>query len=200
MNRSGSYGALFQMDDLAFSYNNNNNNNNCFLYSALPVCNTAQSALQIIITPVIGFINIPALMMCTSSTPWGACWPGAIFRHSQCQINQQISFASYRVPIYTPGSRAAMWIKCLAEGQNCRVVTGIEPGTRWSRVQRTIHYTTAPRLVPKMHCDPKICGTTSILYQPSPFPLPFLLAAHQLSQDILWSMTANAMPLTKYAR
>ena len=30
-----------------------------------------------------------------------------------------ISFTSYRVPIYTPGWRAAMWIKCLAEGQKC---------------------------------------------------------------------------------
>ena len=29
-----------------------------------------------------------------------------------CQIKQQITFASYWVPIYTPGSRAAMWIKC----------------------------------------------------------------------------------------
>ena len=30
---------------------------------------------------------------------------------------------SYRVPIYTPGWRAAMWIKCLAEGQK---VPGID--------------------------------------------------------------------------
>ena len=34
-----------------------------------------------------------------------------------CQIKRQITFASYWVPIYTPGLRAAMWIKCLAEGQ-----------------------------------------------------------------------------------
>ena len=31
-------------------------------------------------------------------------------------IKRQITFASYRVPIYTPGWRAAMWIKCLTEG------------------------------------------------------------------------------------
>ena len=32
-----------------------------------------------------------------------------------------LSFASYRIPIYTPGwIRAVMWIKCLAEGQNAR--------------------------------------------------------------------------------
>ena len=34
------------------------------------------------------------------------------------------TFASYRVPIYTPGWRAAMCIKCLAEGQNCRGTEG----------------------------------------------------------------------------
>ena len=35
------------------------------------------------------------------------------------------STTSYRVPIYTPGSRAAMWINCLAEGQKCRGDGGI---------------------------------------------------------------------------
>ena len=34
----------------------------------------------------------------------------------------------YRVPIYTPGSRAAMWINCLAEGQKCMAMMGFEPG------------------------------------------------------------------------
>ena len=37
---------------------------------------------------------------------------------------QQITFASYRVPIYTPGWRAAMWIKCLAEGQKVPGIDG----------------------------------------------------------------------------
>ena len=31
-----------------------------------------------------------------------------------------ITFASYRVPIYTPGWRVAMRIKCLAKGHKCR--------------------------------------------------------------------------------
>ena len=57
---------------------------------------------------------------------------------------QQITFASYRVPIYTPGWRAAMWIKCLAEGQKVPGIDGIEPGTLWSRVKGSIQYTTAP--------------------------------------------------------
>ena len=35
-------------------------------------------------------------------------------------------FASYQVPIYTPGSRAAMWIKCLAEGQKYRAMVGVK--------------------------------------------------------------------------
>ena len=55
-----------------------------------------------------------------------------------------ISITSYRVPIYTPGWRAAMWIKCLAEGQKCQALTGIEPGTLWSRVKGSLQYTTAP--------------------------------------------------------
>ena len=47
----------------------------------------------------------------------------------QCQFIPQITFASYRVPIYTPGWRAAMWIKCLAEGQK---VPGIDGNRTWN--------------------------------------------------------------------
>ena len=38
-------------------------------------------------------------------------------------IKKQITFEFYQVPIYTPGWRAAMWIKCLAER---RKVPGID--------------------------------------------------------------------------
>ena len=83
-------------------------------------------------------------LQCTISTPKGAFLaelPILAFR----QIHtQHISFTSYRVPIYTPGWRAAMWIKCLAEGQKCQALTGIEPGTLWSRVKGSLQYTTAP--------------------------------------------------------
>ena len=34
-----------------------------------------------------------------------------------------------------------MWIKCLAEGQKCQALTGIEPGTLWSRVKGSLQYT-----------------------------------------------------------
>ena len=66
-----------------------------------------------------------------------------------------------------------MWINCLAEGQNCRAVTGIEPGTRWSRVQRTIHYTTAPPILqstewhwkgPFLNCCFRSCSRHKIFY------------------------------------
>ena len=51
---------------------------------------------------------------CTQSAP--SQLPGEHSRQAlTCQIKRQITFASYRVPIYTPGLRAAMWIKCLAE-------------------------------------------------------------------------------------
>ena len=54
--------------------------------------------------------------------------PSCLSWHSGKYIHN-ISFTSYRVPIYTPGWRAAMWIKCLAEGQKCQALTGIEPAT-----------------------------------------------------------------------
>ena len=55
-----------------------------------------------------------------------------------------IPFASYRVPIYTPGSRAAMWIKCLAEGQKYQATVGIKLRTLSVRVERSHHNTMAP--------------------------------------------------------
>ena len=45
--------------------------------------------------------------------------PSCLYWRSGKYIHN-ISFTSYRVPIYTPGWRAAMWIKCLAEGQSAR--------------------------------------------------------------------------------
>ena len=74
--------------------------------------------------------------------------PSCLLWHSGKYIHN-ISFTSYRVPIYTPGSRAAMWIKCLAEGQKCQALTGIEPATLWSRVKGSLQYTTAP---PRWDC------------------------------------------------
>ena len=104
----------------------NNNNNNRFLYSAFP--NYDQSASQCIITPVIGFRHNSALRVhflhSLGSIPASRSFTGAHNANSTT-----ITFASYQVPIYTPGWRAAMWIKCLAEGQKCRALTGIEPGT-----------------------------------------------------------------------
>ena len=101
-------------------------NNNRFLYSAFP--NYDQSASQCIITPVIGFSHNSALRVhflhSLGSIPASRRFTGAHNANSTT-----ITFASYRVPIYTPGWRAAMWIKCLAEGQKCRALTGIEPGT-----------------------------------------------------------------------
>ena len=49
-----------------------------------------------------------------------------------------IPFASYWVPTYTPGSRAAMWIKCLAEGHKYWVMAGTEPGlSEWEMSAHT---------------------------------------------------------------
>ena len=89
-------------------------NNNWFLYSAFPVWDTTQSALQCIITPG----HWIQFQSCTHSAP--SQLPGEhsgqvpLQGHKWCpnSTNRQIVFTSYRVPIYTPGWRAAMWIKC----------------------------------------------------------------------------------------
>ena len=73
--------------------------------------------------------------------------PGITSGAYTCRIKRQIMFASYRVHIYTPGWRATMRIKSLAEGQKCQAWTGIEPATLWSRVKGSIQYTTAPPYV-----------------------------------------------------
>ena len=64
---------------------------------------------------------------CTFSTPRGAFRPVAVLQARTCQLNHN----SVRIlpgPHLTPGSRAAMWIKCLAEGQKYRAIVGFEPG------------------------------------------------------------------------
>ena len=53
----------------------------------------------------------------------------AAYRGVTCKYIHSISFTSYRVPIFTPGWRAAMWIKCISEGQNCQALMGIEPAS-----------------------------------------------------------------------
>ena len=55
--------CFFQRISNAKLDNNNNNTNNCFLYSAFLVWDNTQSALQCIITPVIGFSINPALIV-----------------------------------------------------------------------------------------------------------------------------------------
>ena len=56
-------------------------------------------------------------LQCTSSTPKGAFLAELPIVACSGKYIHNTSFTSYRVPIYTPGWRAAMWIKCLAEGQ-----------------------------------------------------------------------------------
>ena len=86
------------------------------LYSAFLVRDTTHSALQSLLPPVIGFNINPALIVHLLNSL------GSILA-STCHIKRQITFAFYRVPIYTPGWRAAMWIKCLVEWQKCEALT-----------------------------------------------------------------------------
>ena len=59
--------------------------------------------------------GLPAHKVCTFSTPWGAFQPVAIL---QAPLANQttLAFASYRVPILTPGWRVANVDQCLAKG------------------------------------------------------------------------------------
>ena len=100
------------------SIHNNNNNNNGNFYSAhIYSLECSRRWFTIIITPVTGSsYNTARNNTCTISTPWGAYKPAAMNQAHKLRSFTK-AFASYRVPIYTPGWRAAMWIKCLAEGQ-----------------------------------------------------------------------------------
>ena len=60
---------------------------------------------------------------CTISTPQGAflAWYSSLYNNGAGKfIHNSLSPPTGYPCIYTPGSRAAMWINCLAEGQNCR--------------------------------------------------------------------------------
>ena len=99
-------------------------------------------AQHTIITPVIGY-NFKTALTVHSFHSQGSIPCRAAYRGIQANTYTTLSFISYRVPIYTPGWRAAMWIKCLAEGQKCQALMGIEPATLWSRVKGSLQYTTA---------------------------------------------------------
>ena len=63
--------------------------------------------------PLPGEHSLPGIAACDN----GACK----FKHNHLSHPTG-------VPIYTPGSRAAMWINCLAEGQKCMAIVRFEPG------------------------------------------------------------------------
>ena len=43
--------------------------------------------------------------------------------------NEPVTFPALPVPIYTPGSRGVIMVKCLTQGHNTLTVTGLEPTT-----------------------------------------------------------------------
>ena len=102
----------------------NNYNNNWFLYSAFPI--KIKSASQCIIYYPGHTCRIQN-KFCTHSAlsplPGEHSGKSPFYKHIHAN-STTIPFASYRDPIYTPGSRSAMWIKCLAEGQKYRMTVG----------------------------------------------------------------------------
>ena len=113
------------------------NNNNWFLYSAFPINSYDQSASQCIITPVIGFRNNSAL----SPLPGEHSGQSPFYRRAQCHLYHN-TIRILPGPHLAPGSRAAMWIECLAEGQKYRAKVGFEPGLS---VWQSSGHTTIPR-------------------------------------------------------
>ena len=115
---------LVDIVEIPIDSDNNNNNNNWFLYSAFLVWDTAQSALQCIITPVTGFNINPALKVHLLNS-LGSILARYYFRgaHMPYHATNNVRIL-YRVPIYTPGWRAAMRIKCLDEGYKVPGIDG----------------------------------------------------------------------------
>ena len=119
---------------------NNNNNNNRFLYSAFP--NYDQSASQCIITPVIGFRHNSALKV--------------HFLHSLGSIPASRRFIGAHVPTqpqfrsHPTGSPFNTWVESSnVDKVSCwRTKVPCESGNRTRtlsvRVERSLHYTTAP--------------------------------------------------------
>ena len=101
-------------------------------------------AQHTIITPVVGYNFKTALTVHNIFTHKGAFLAELPIVELQANHIHSISFTSYRVPIYTPWWRAAMWIKWVTEGQMYQALTWIEPATLWSRVKGSLQYTMAP--------------------------------------------------------
>ena len=101
------------------------NNNSCInnAYISIQRGHSGGNILLLRLTPVAGYNFKNALIVhnfhSQGSIPCRAAYHGVTGTYI---LN--ISFASYRVPIYTPGWRAAMWIKCLAEGQKVPGIDG----------------------------------------------------------------------------
>ena len=99
--------------------------------------------LQHIITPVIGYISMPHLYSAQFPLPGEHSLPGIAacdngagkFKHNH------LSHPTGRVLIYTPESRAAMWINCLAEGQKCSGDGEIRTRALSVRVEWILQYT-----------------------------------------------------------
>ena len=118
-----------------------------FLNSAFP--NYDESASQCIITPVIGFRHNSALRVHFLHSLGSIPASRPFYRRAQCQLNHN----SVRIlpgPHLTPGSRAAMWIKCLAEGQKYRATVEYSnlDSQRESRAVTPLYHGTSTLLRP----------------------------------------------------
>ena len=132
-----------------------NNNNSCIYNAHISIQRGCSKRNVLLLPSVVGY-NFKTALTVHNFHSQGSIPCRAAYRGVTGKYIHNISFTSYRVPIYTPGWRAAMWIKCLAEGQKCQALTGIEPATPWSRVEGSLQYTTAPPRKGRVHYLPKL--------------------------------------------
>ena len=115
-----------------FNNNNNNNNNNNWFYIALFLLRSKRY-------PGHRIQNQFCTQSAISKLPGEHSGQSPFYRRAHANPTVRIL---YRVPIYTSGSRAAMWIKCLAEGQKYRATVDVETGlSAWE----SSGHTTIPR-------------------------------------------------------
>ena len=67
--------------------------------------------------------HITVLVEITIATQFSTLWGSLHLLHNN------ITFPAFPVPIYTPGSRGIIMVKCLTDGQNTLALTGLKPTT-----------------------------------------------------------------------
>ena len=107
-------------------FNHHNNQNNSCINNAHISIQRMFKVQHSIIKLVVGY-NFKTALTVHNFHSQGSIPCQAAYHDVTGKYKPNISFASYWVPIYIPGSRAAMWVNCLAEGQKYPAIAGFKP-------------------------------------------------------------------------